>query len=388
MRPERSYGVQLHPTSLPSGRLGSAALEFVDWLHAAGARWWQVLPLNPPDAFGSPYASLSAFAGWGGLLAEPRARVGTREARAFRERERTWLDDWVAFAGDGALEEQVRFAREWGALRAYAAERGVRLIGDVPIYVAPGGCDHAAHPELFLPLDEAVAGAPPDRLNRDGQLWGNPLYDWKALARTGFRWWIERLRRTRELADRYRIDHFRGFAAYWAVPAGAASAREGRWRRGPGRAVFEAARDELGALPVIAEDLGVITKDVRALRDELGFPGMAVTIWAFSGRRDSPHRPENHRPDQVVYTSTHDTDTLAGTFGADEAWPLVERTLSSVCALAIVPAQDVLGLGSEARMNRPGTTVGNWSWRLEPGQLTAAHAQRLRAAAEACGRVP
>jgi 4-alpha-glucanotransferase len=194
------------------------------------------------------------------------------------------------------------------------------------------------------------------------------------------------MRRALELADLFRIDHFRGFAAYWAVPAGARSARSGAWRPGPGRAVFDAARADLGDLPVVAEDLGLITPDVRALRDELGFPGMAVTIWAFSGGRTNPHRLENHRAHQVVYTSTHDTETLAGAFGEDEAWRLVELTLSSVAELAIVPAQDVLGLGNETRMNRPGTTQGNWTWRLEPGQLTGAHAKRFRAAAVAGGR--
>lgn len=387
MRLERSLGVQLHPTSLPGGRLGPEAYAFVDWLADAGARWWQVLPLGPPDAFGSPYTSASAFAGWEGLLGAPDAKVSPREARTFRQRERGWLDDWVAFAGDGSLDEQVRFAREWGALRAYAAGRGVRIIGDVPIYVAAGGCDHTAHPELFLPLDDVVAGAPPDRLNSNGQRWGNPLYDWDAVARTGYRWWVERMRRALALADLIRIDHFRGFAAYWAVPARARSARKGGWRPGPGRAIFDAARSQLGELPVVAEDLGTITADVRALRDVLGFPGMAVTIWAFSGRRDNPHRLENHRPHQVVYTSTHDTDTLAGTFGADEARRIVELTLSSVCALAIVPVQDVLGLGSEARMNTPGEVGDSWKWRLEAGRLTDAHGKQLRAAAERTGRV-
>jgi 4-alpha-glucanotransferase len=385
VREERSFGVALHPTSLPGGRLGADAYAFVDWLQEAGARWWQVLPLGPPDAHGSPYASPSAFAGWSGLLADPAAPVSASEERAFRAAEQAWIDDWEAFAGGDALADQVRFAREWDALRAYARARGVRVIGDVPIYVAAGGCDHTAHPDLFLPLEDAVAGAPPDALTPEGQHWGNPLYDWPTHARTGFAWWIERMRRARGLADRFRIDHFRGFVRFWAVPAGR-SARDGRWRRGPGRAVFDAAGTALGTLPVIAEDLGVITKDVRALRDELGLPGMAVTIWAFQGGRDNPHRIENHRPNQVVYTSTHDTDTLAGTFGADEAWPLVEHTLASVCTLAIVPAQDVLGLGTDARMNRPGTTRGNWSWRLEPGQLTQADAARLRAAAERTSR--
>jgi 4-alpha-glucanotransferase len=386
VRLERSLGVQLHPTSLPGGRLGPGAYAFVDWLEDAGARWWQVLPLNPPDELGSPYASASAFASWGGLLADPDALVAADDARGFSERERSWIGDWAAFSGDGAVADQVRFDREWGALRSYAASRGVRIIGDVPIYVAVDGCDHGAHPELFLPLDEVVAGAPPDDLNDLGQLWGNPLYDWDAMARSGFRWWIDRMRRVLELVDVFRIDHFRGFAGYWTVPAGAVTARQGWWSPGPGADVFRAAEAELGPLPVIAEDLGVITPDVRALRDDLGFPGMAVMRWAFEGGPDNPHRPENHRENQVVYTSTHDTDTLAGFTGESDTWPLIEQALGSVCALAIVPVQDVLGLGSEARMNRPGEVGGNWEWRLEPGELTAVHAARLRTAAVASGR--
>lgn len=382
MELERSLGVQLHPTSLPGGRLGPEAYAFVDWLAAAGARWWQVLPLNPPDEFGSPYASASAFATWGGLLAEPDAPVDPGRRDLFRTRERAWIDDWVVFAGAGALDDQVRFEREWTALRGYAAARGVRIIGDVPIYVAVDGCDHTAHPELFLPLDKVVAGAPPDDLNDLGQLWGNPLYDWAAIAATGYRWWVDRMRRVLELVDVFRIDHFRGFAGYWTVSAGAETAREGWWSPGPGKALFRTAEAELGPLPVIAEDLGVITPDVRALRDELGFPGMVVLLWSFGGPPDNPHRLENHRENQVVYTSTHDTDTVVGMTGEPDAWPLIELAFSSRSALAIVPVQDVLGLGSEARMNRPGEVGGNWEWRLEAGQLTGAHAARLREAAE------
>ena len=207
------------------------------------------------------------------------------------------------------------------------------------------------------------------------------------MARTGYRWWIDRMRRVLALVDVFRIDHFRGFAGYWTVPAGAETARDGWWSPGPGAALFRAAEAELGPLPVIAEDLGVITPDVHALRDELGFPGMVVLLWSFSGPPDNPHRLENHRENQVVYTSTHDTDTLAGFTGQRDVWPLIERALSSRSALAIVPVQDVLGLSSEARMNRPGVIGGgNWEWRLEPGELTHAHAARLRAAAEASAR--
>jgi 4-alpha-glucanotransferase len=387
VRLERSLGIQLHPTSLPGGRLGPEAFAFVDWLAAAGARWWQILPLNPPDAFGSPYASPSAFAAWPELLCEPDNAVPRSEARAFEERHASWIGDWAGYAGDGAVDDQVRFDREWQGLRAYARRRGIRIIGDVPIYVAVDGCDHRAHPDLFLPVDDVVAGAPPDDLNEEGQLWGNPLYDWEAMARDGYRWWVARMRRALELSDIFRIDHFRGFAGFWAVPAGEETARRGHWRRGPGAALFRAAEAELGPLPVIAEDLGLITPDVIELRDELGFPGMVIMLWAFEGPASSPHRLENHRESQVVYTSTHDTDTLAGTFPDQDSWSLVEQALSSAASLAVLPVQDILGLGSEARMNTPGE-VGpqNWSWRLEPGQLSLADAVRVRTAAEATGR--
>jgi 4-alpha-glucanotransferase len=234
------------------------------------------------------------------LLADRDAPVDPARRELFRARERAWIDDWVAFAGDRALDDEVRFEREWTALRGYAAARGIRIIGDVPIYVAVDGCDHTAYPELFLPLDEVVAGAPPDDLNDLGQLWGNPLYDWDAIAATGYRWWVDRMRRVLELVDVFRIDHFRGFAGYWTVAAGAETAREGWWSPGPGKALFRAAEAELGPLPVIAEDLGVITPDVHALRDELGFPGMVVLLWSFSGPPDNPHLLENHRENQVV----------------------------------------------------------------------------------------
>lgn len=383
MELHRSCGVVLHPTSLPGGRLGREAYAFVDWLEAAGQSWWQVLPLGPPDDLGSPYASSSAFAAWKGFLAEPDAPVSGDELDDFRERNAYWAPDWEQAGND--LADQVRFEREWGALRSYAAARGVRVVGDVPIYPAWDSVDHRAHAELFL--EGLVAGAPPDPLGPEGQHWGNPLFDWAALERQGHRWWIERLRRLFELVDLTRIDHFRGFAAFWAIPAGTTDAREGRWLPGPGEAMFRAAERELGPLPVIAEDLGVITEDVERLRDELGFPGMAVLLWAFDGPSDNPHRLENHRERQVVYTSTHDTETLLGAFPDDDPWDLLELALSSRAALAMLPAQDVLGLGNEARMNRPGEAHGNWRWRLEPGQLTAELAAGLRTAAERFGRL-
>jgi 4-alpha-glucanotransferase len=399
MQLPRSSGILLHPTSLPGGRLGREAYRLVDWLAAAGQSWWQMLPLGPPDAGGSPYTAPSAFAAWAGFLADPAARVSPSAERRFAAANAYWIRDWSDFAGPGAVADQVRFAREWRPLRTYAARRGVRLIGDVPIYVAAGSADHRAHPELFQA--GAVAGAPPDALNAEGQLWGLPLYRWPAHRAEGYRWWIERFRRTLELVDAARIDHFRGFVAYWAVPAGARSAKSGRWRRGPGAAPFRAAEAELGALPMVAEDLGVITPAVDRLRDALGFPGMHVLQFGLGRGRRNPHRPENHREHGVVYTGTHDTDTAVGWWrslsagerevsGLDPGephWSLIELALASRARLAIVPAQDVLGLGSEARMNRPGEVGGNWAWRLERGQLTGALAERLRTATRAARRL-
>jgi 4-alpha-glucanotransferase len=383
MELKRSSGILLHPTSLPDRRLGDGAYAFVEWLADAGQSWWQVLPLGPPDEHGSPYRAASAFAAWPGLLADPDAPVSGEDLESFVARHGYWIGHWAAFAGAGAVAEQVRFEREWGALRAYAAERGIRIIGDVPIYVADNGADRRAWPEIFEHGE--VAGAPPDALSSSGQHWGNPLYDWDALRRSGYRWWTERFARTLELVDVTRIDHFRGFVAYWAIPARHKTARRGRWRRGPGAELFRAVEAELGELPVIAEDLGLITPAVHRLRDELGFPGMVVLLWAFDGPPSNPHRPENHRENQVVYTSTHDTETIAG-WGREEPWKMIELAMRSRARLAIVPAQDVLGLGNAARMNRPGRSEGNWSWRLEPGELTPELAARLREATKRNGR--
>jgi 4-alpha-glucanotransferase len=444
IRLPRSSGVQLHLTSLPGGRLGSDAYRFVDWLAAAGQSWWQVLPLGPPDRYRSPYKSRSAFAAWPGLLADPRAPVGRAEISEYRECHRYWVADWERLSGRGAIADQVRFEREWGALRRYGAERGVRLFGDVAIYVAPGSVDHLAHPELFQ--RGAVAGAPPDAFSSKGQLWGNPLYHWPALRRRRYRWWVQRLRRMLALFDVVRLDHFRGFVAYWAVPAGASSAIAGRWQRGPGRALFSALQRELGPfaperelgplaperelgpfaperelgpfalerelgpLPLVAEDLGVITPAVARLRDELGLAGMLVLQFGFDPRAPrSPHRPRNHTENRLVYTGTHDHDTARGWYeslhgrrrrlvdielAAHEIaerecwWALIRLAFSSPARVAMLQAQDVLGLGSEARMNNPARASGNWRWRLEPGALTPALAARLREATEQAGRAP
>lgn len=410
--PQRSSGVQLHITSLPGGTLGAEAFAFVDWLARAGQSWWQMLPLGPPDRHRSPYKARSAFAAWPGLLGDRRAPVSREELIDFRERNAWWAEDWERFAGRGALADQVRFQREWDQLHRYADERGVRLLGDLPIYIAAGSADHAAHPELFQ--TGAVAGAPPDAFSSRGQLWGNPLYDWPALNRRRYRWWAQRARRMLELFDLVRIDHFRGFVAYWAVPAGSRTARSGRWRRGPGRALFDALAGELGlseTLPFLAEDLGVITPAVERLRDDLGLPGMLVLQFGFDpGDSHSPHRLENHLEHRFVYTGTHDHDTIRGWWDSLDAerrslvkasaaergirlssepwWGLIRLTLSSPARVAMMQAQDILGLGSDARMNLPARAGGNWRWQMKSGALTTALARRLRAVTEATGRLP
>ncbi|MBV9192542.1 MAG: 4-alpha-glucanotransferase [Solirubrobacterales bacterium] len=403
----RSSGVQLHLSSLPGGRLGREAYEFVDWLAAAGQAWWQLLPLGPPDRYRSPYKARSAFAAWPGFLGEPRAAVSAAEIASFREREGFWVEDWERFAGRGAIADQVRFEREWAALREYGAARGVRILGDVAIYVAPGSADHRAHPELFQ--TGYVAGAPPDAYSDTGQLWGNPLYDWPALRRRRYRWWVERLRRTLELFDVARIDHFRGLVSYWAVPEGERTAVHGHWKRGPGRALFDALVRGLGGLPFVAEDLGVITPAVERLRDELGLPGMLVLQFGFGpDNPDGPHRLENHVENRIVYTGTHDHDTARGWYESlddvsraaveracaergvgdpEPWWRLIRLAFGAPAKVAMIQAQDVLGLGSEARMNQPGRAARAWRWRMEPGALTPALARRLRELTEATGRL-
>jgi 4-alpha-glucanotransferase len=402
----RASGVQLHITSLPDGRLGPSARDFVDWLAAAGQSVWQVLPVSVPDEHRSPYKSPSAFAASPALLEHPDAEVTPEELRDFAEREEYWAESWTAFGGD--LADQVRFDREWADLRSYAAARGIRLMGDVPIYVAPDGADVRAWPQFFR--DDRVAGCPPDAYAVTGQLWGNPLYRWDVIAQDEFRWWIERLRRTFALFDFVRLDHFRGFADYWAIPADAATALGGRWERGPGRALFDAAAAELGELPVLAEDLGDIDAPVIELRRALGLPGMAVLQFGFNpDDHANTHHPANLEQHQVVYTGTHDNDTVCGWWrdlpeasramvraalqeagvavdaDREPSWALIGLALDMPCELAMMQAQDVLALGSEARMNAPGIE-GGWSWKMEPGALTDAHAERLRALTEAAGR--
>ncbi len=368
------------------------------------------------------------------------------ESEAFRRapEQQAWLGDWAIFAAmkaqhggkpfwqwkkdlahrkpaamtrevarlgaeiDYQIFLQTVFDRQWQRLRRDAAGRGIALLGDVPIYVAHDSADVWAHRELF-DLDAQlsprhVAGVPPDYFSKDGQLWGNPLYDWARMKNDGFRWWKDRLRSGLRLADVLRLDHFRGFAGYWQVRAGEKTARHGEWRPGPGKALFAALRAELGGLPLLAEDLGEITPDVDQLRDEFGLPGMRVLQFGF-GAEPGIHSPQSLVRNVAVYTGTHDNDTTAGWYrklkrddktrfrrqtGAtakDPAWAMLRTAYASPAELALAPMQDVLGLGNTARMNKPGIARGNWTWRLKKTEIRRETAERLRRLAAASGRI-
>jgi 4-alpha-glucanotransferase len=304
---------------------------------------------------------------------------------------------------------QFLFFRQWQALRDYARHRGVIIIGDLPIFVAHDSADVWSNRTLFK-LDRdgkptAVAGVPPDYFSETGQLWGNPLYDWEQLRADDFKWWIDRVRWLLELFDTVRIDHFRGFVACWEVSAGDATAKNGRWVETPGRELFAALKKTLGDLSIIAENLGVITPEVENLREEFGFPGMRVLQFAFGGDATNDHLPHRHTRDSVVYTGTHDNDTTLGWFthlgdeerahalryldtdGREVNWKLIRAAMASVGNLAIVPMQDVLGLGNEARMNLPASETGNWAWRMKPDALSGELAARLRDLTKLYGRI-
>jgi 4-alpha-glucanotransferase len=305
---------------------------------------------------------------------------------------------------------QYQFYNQWGQVRNYAAARGISLIGDLPIFVAHDSADVWAHPELFY-LDETgrptvVSGVPPDYFSVTGQRWGNPLYRWDVLAQTGFAWWIERFRAVLSFVDMVRLDHFRGFAGYWEIPATEETAVNGRWLPGPGADLFKALRKALGRVPIIAEDLGVITPDVVALRKQFSFPCMRVLQFAFSSDATNEHLPHNFERQTLVYTGTHDNDTTVGwyrTRGAPEQHTvreylgsdgqnihldLIRLALSSVADFAIVPMQDLLGQGSEARMNTPGQASGNWAWRYRSELLMEWHRDWLARLTRLYNRVP
>lgn len=495
----RASGVLLHPTALTSsygiGDFGEGALNFLDWLAAAGQSIWQILPLGPVGHGYSPYDAKSSYAGnpdlisptilldhglldgpdldeavcpWtpridfesasrgkSHLLRKAWTRLqGQGAARELDSRlndwtsqpdQASWLGDWALFAAlkerfddrawtewpvplrnreataiDTArqeLAEEIRihefvqflFFDQLGELRQQAREKGISLLGDLPFYVAMDSCDVWTRPDLF-DLDDTgrprtVAGVPPDYFSSTGQRWGNPIYRWDRLAEQGYGWWIDRLAAQLRLVDLLRLDHFRAFAGYWEIPAAQPTAAEGEWRKGPGMSFFEAVREQLGQLPFVAEDLGLITPDVEDLRAQLGIPGMRVLQFAFDST-ESPHLPHNLPREVVLYTGTHDNDTAQGWVRSIEAplrqraldylggtqqtfhWDLLRTAQTSVADWVVTPIQDVLGLDGDHRMNTPGTASGNWAWRLPPDGLSDDLATRLRRITELSDRAP
>jgi len=492
----RSSGILLHPTSLPSkggiGDFGPAAFEFADFLSAAHMRLWQVLPLSPLGFGNSPYSATSAFAGntllislerlaeygWIGweeiarlpggtasvdygkvtatklpllrqaaknFLQKPPDALGEHQRfRDFCGKNSWWLEDFALFTvlreqfgGESwnrwprelakrepkALEAarkqhaaeidrervlQFAFFEQWQALHHYCHARGIRIIGDVAIFVNFDSSDVWTHPELFY-LDSdlqptVVSGVPPDAFSDTGQRWGNPLYRWDVLKERGYDWWVSRMRWAVRLCDYVRLDHFRGFQQYWEIPADEPTAVHGKWADGPKEDLFNVLRRELGDLPFVAEDLGLITPDVVQLREKLGIPGMKVMQFGFGDEGAHIYLPHRYTPECVAYSGTHDNDTTVGwwnSLGAEERqlvtaylgegaegihWRMMRSLLDSVANFVIFPLQDVLGLDSSARMNRPSQSNGNWGWRFQNGALEPQLSQRLAALMDICDR--
>lgn len=489
----RASGILMHISSLPGpygiGTMGEDAYKFVDFLEAAGQRYWQLLPLCPTGYGDSPYQSFSTFAGshylidlerlvdeglltgeeveavtWCrseekvdyGALYENRCRVLRKaydrfapdgEYRAFLEENRSWLPDyslfmalkeaypggdWLAWPKELRLREpealekarkayekemdfhcflQYVFHRQWEALRAYAKGKGIGIIGDVPIYVPLDSADVWANFELFQ-LDEErrpsfVAGVPPDGFTADGQLWGNPLYDWEKLKDTGYDWWLRRLGAAAKMYDVVRLDHFRGFESYWAVPTQDDTAKNGHWRPGPGWDFVKTLREKLPELSFIAEDLGYLTPEVKQLQKDSGYPGMKVLEFAFDSREPNDYLPHRYTPNSVCYLGTHDNMTMQQWF--DEAkeddvayakeymglnmeegyvWGMLRGGMSSVSETFVAQMQDYIGLGAQGRMNFPGTlSDANWTWRAKAEDFTPELAARIRAMTKLYGRI-
>ena len=493
---ERSSGILLHPTSLPSkygiGDLGEAAYKFIDFLVKSKQKLWQTLPLGPTGYGDSPYQCFSAFAGnpllisleklvEEGYLSQSDIETDEKfddnhvdygrvinfkyalykkayenfknnatllqktQFESFCQNEKAWLEDYTLFMACkdhfggkvwreweegiatrdlGAINHykwqladpigfqkfiQFLFFSQWLELKAYANRNYVKLIGDITIFVADDSADAWSNPELFQ-FDEkgypiVVAGVPPDYFSATGQLWGNPLYDWEAMQKTDFNWWIDRVSSLLKVADIIRIDHFRGFEAYWAVPYGEPTAINGEWRKAPGHELFNAIKKALGDLPILAEDLGLITPGVIELRDAFGLPGMKILQFAFDSSEENNYIPHSYNPNTVVYTGTHDNDTTLGWYqkasDADKAyvnnymhtkgdsdivWDFIRTAWASVSNIALVPMQDLFSLDSSARMNTPGVAAGNWGWRYTEEALTDELANKLRSLTELYGR--
>ncbi|MDO6681712.1 MULTISPECIES: 4-alpha-glucanotransferase [unclassified Oceanobacter] len=444
----RCAGVLLHPTSLPSGKLDESAWLFLDWMQAAHLTVWQMLPLMEPLDGLSPYQGVSAFALNPALLPDHwQNQIDPQALAAFIANPPHWLQPYARFTllkqlHDGSawnqwpdvykfrdpqaladldqhyadelhaiVSQQFALIQCWQQLKHAANTRGIQLFGDMPIFVAYDSVDVWSNPDEFK-LDDnlnptVVTGVPPDYFSATGQRWGNPHYHWPHMEANGFYWWRQRMAWSLELFDLVRIDHFRGLEASWEIAVSEPTAMTGNWVKAPGHALLSALQATHDPLPVIAEDLGIITPEVVALKEAFGLPGMSVLQFGFNGLPDNPHALTEQVENSVVYTGTHDNETTLGWWQAlqddgqkhwilsqldlhvgEMPWPLIDAALQSPAYMAIMPLQDFLGLDNQSRMNTPGTIVDNWHWRYQPQQLTEALAQRIATLVDRCERYP
>ncbi len=456
---ERRAGVLLHPTSLPSGLLDRDVERWLGLIAGAGFSVWQVLPLGEPKDGLSPYQCISAFAMNPSLLADyPPLDKSVPGYIEFCTSNHEWLYDYTLFkvlkqmfddapwfewpdewkyrqphAMQRAFEEfkdyvaelsweQFQLYHRWRDIKHNANQKGIRLFGDIPLFIAHDSVDVWAHPEQFL-LDEngmmtVVAGVPPDYFSETGQRWGNPHYNWEVMRRENYAWWLSRINHHLQEFDLLRIDHFRGLESSWVIDAASETAIEGHWQRMPGDELLSRMYEDAGHLPIVAEDLGIITPEVTALRKKYKLPGMSVLQFGFDEHEDNPHKPQNIQDDSVVYTGTHDNDTTKGWFnGFDEdvkryilktlnvpnfdhfakqangsgadlvVDKLIGNALESQASLCMIPMQDCLHLGSEARMNTPGTIEGNWQWSFQWQQIPDDMAADMKLRLEAANRL-
>ena len=422
---QRRAGILLHPTSLPSGKIDEQAIHWLDFMRDAGLSVWQVLPLGVPQHSFSPYLCNSAFA-MNPALMNDESVLDSNDQQFLNwcEQQSYWLADYsdycilrekhqllpwydwpeaYKYRDESTMAQlhadyqnqiqvinwqQYQLDKRWQVIKQEAADRGIYLFGDMPIFVAHDSADVWAHRECFL-LDEhgqpaLVAGVPPDYFSETGQRWGNPHYDWKHLESTGFEWWMQRMEHHYRLFDIVRIDHFRGLQATWMIDANCPTAIDGYWEEVPGEALLSALKKHLGDVPIVAEDLGLITPEVTALREQFELPGMSVLQFSFDGFEDNPHKPENIESNRIVYTGTHDNDTTLGWYESlapndqefvwerlkqdkndDICTALIEAAFATEGNLVIIPLQDFLKLDATARMNTPGTIDNNWLWRFD-----------------------
>tara|TARA_X000001036_G_C20664462_1_gene800254 strand:+ start:512 stop:1783 length:1272 start_codon:yes stop_codon:yes gene_type:complete len=418
----KQVGILCHITCLPNPNLGeNGAIRFLEFLKRLGVSVWQVLPIHPPDEYGSPYASSSAFAGWVDLLEDSSKEVAKTEIENYCKQQGEWIQEYAQFRVlkeryNGApwtewppesrtreslnfseielqkiqkiYKEQYFFDYSWSKMKKIAGIKGIQMYGDIPFFVSHDSADVWACPERFhlneKGLPTHVSGVPPDYFSETGQRWGTPLYNWENHKEEGFRWWKSRMKRMFQLFDIVRIDHFRAIDSAWSIPAHHLTAENGFWVDGPGDEFLSQIISSTKG-DIIAEDLGIIPESVTKLRKRHDLPGMVIL--QFSNNDDNnPHNPENHTPDTVVYTGTHDNDTTLG-WGIKPVEDTVIEALNSVSKLAIIPIQDILKLGSEARMNTPGTKEGNWSWQCKWDDLNETNIDWFRIAINDSGRL-